>query len=199
MRTRSVLLASVAVAVVLTGTACTGFDQTGFFGTTGASEAPASEAPEASAPPSEPTDQVSAILVQPIQDALVVLGSDEMEHVEYELLVVNVFSDPVTLTGVTVIGPDGEELQQVEGDTLEAATQELFTKAASPVVAPWAAVSVDVDLILPPGEVPARVTHRIDYTLPDDSAGAVIVDDTVVHGPEVAIDRTDATVISPPV
>jgi hypothetical protein len=199
MRARPILITSVAAAVMLTGTACTGFDQTGFFGTTDASEPPPSEAPEASAPPSEPTDQVSAILVQPIQDALVVLGSDEMEHVEYELLVVNVFSDPVTLTGVTVIGPDGEELQQVEGDTLEAATQELFTKAASSVVAPSAAVSVDVDLILPPGEVPARVTHRIDYTLPDDSAGAVIVDDTVVHGPEVAIDRTDATVISPPV
>lgn len=199
MRARPLLVTAVAVAVMLVSTACTGFDQTGFFGTSDASETPPSEAPESPEPSSEPADEVSAILVQPIQDALVVLGSDEMEHVEYELLVVNVFSDPVTLTSVTVIGPDGEELQQIEGDTLAAAAQGLFTKAASAVVAPSAAVSVDVDLILPPGEVPGRVTHRIDYTLPADSAGAVIVDDTVVHGPEVTVDRTEAIVISPPV
>lgn len=118
-------------------------------------------------------DQVSAILVQPIHDAQVVRGSDEMDHVEYELLVVNVFSDPVTLTSVTVIGPDGEELGQVEGDTLAAATQALYTHEPSPVVAASAAVSVDVDLVLPPGDVPERVTHRIDYTLPAGLAGAV--------------------------
>jgi hypothetical protein len=148
---------------------------------------------------SGPVDQVSAILVQPIHDAQVVRGSDDVDHVEYELLVVNAFSDPVTLTGVTVIGPGGEELMRVEGDTLAAATQALFTKEASPVVAAAAAASVDVDLILPPGEVPERVTHRIEYTLPADSPGAVIIDDPVVHGPEVAVDRRAATVIRPPV
>ena len=144
-------------------------------------------------------DQVSAILVQPIHDAQVVLGSDEMNHVEYELLVVNVFSDPVTLTGVTVIGPDGLELQRIEGDTLAAATQSLYTHAPSSVVDASAAVAVDVDLVLHPGDVPERVTHRIDYSLPEGLAGAVIIDDHVVHGPEVDVDRREALVIAPPV
>jgi hypothetical protein len=186
------MFTAAIVAVMLTSTACTGPGNGASSATPDAKEVPMSSE-------SGPADQVSAILVQPIHDAQVVRGSDEMDHVEYELLVVNVFSDPVRLTSVTVIGPDGAELQQVEGDTLAAATQSLYTHAPSPVVAASAAVSVDVDLVLPPGDVPERVTHRIDYTLPGDSEGAVIIDEPVVHGPEVAVDRGEATVIAPPV
>ena len=200
MRTRhGFMIAAAAIAVTVLSTACTG-----------PGDGEPTAVAETSPPPSDseapmPTDgsagsagQVSAILVQPIHDAQVVFGSDEMNHVEYELLVVNVFSDPVTLTGVTVIGPEGEELGTVEADTLAAATQSLYTHAPSSVVDASAAVSVDVDLVLPPGEVPERVTHRIDYTLPD-VPGAVIVDDHVVHGPEVAVDTGESIVIAPPV
>jgi hypothetical protein len=200
MRIRSVLFCAALVAVAIATTACSGFVDVVSTSTPDAKDA--TETPgSATAAPDRPeqADQVSAILVQPIHDAQVVLGSDEMDHVEYALLVVNVFSDPVTLTGVTVIGPDGAELQQIEGDTLAEATQSLYTHAPSPVVAASAAVSVDVDLMLPPGDVPERVTHRIEYTLPEGLAGAVIIDDHVVHGPEVVVDRSDATVIAPPV
>ena len=145
------------------------------------------------------TEQTSAILVQPIHDAQVVRGDDGKEHVEYELMVVNVFSDPVTLTSVTVLDPAGKELARIDGATLAAATQALLTKAPAPVVNPSAAVAVDVDLALKPGTVPKRVTHRIDYTLPDPQH-AVIVDigDTVVHGPEVAIERRAPIVLAAP-
>lgn len=178
------MIAAAVVAVTLTSTACT-------------TPGTAAAAPPGPAP--GPADQVSAILVQPIHPAQVVRGSDEMDHVEYELLVVNVFSDPVTLTGVTVISPAGEELMQVDGAKLAAATQSLYTHAPSAVVAASAAVAVEVDLVLPPGDVPERVSHRIDYTLPAGLAGAVIIDEHVVHGPEVVIDRTEAIVIGPPV
>ena len=49
---------------------------------------------------------------------------------EYELLVVNVFSEPVTLSSVTVLDPAGKELMRIEGGALAAATQTLFAKTA---------------------------------------------------------------------
>jgi hypothetical protein len=111
--------------------------------------------------------------VQPIHDAQVVRGDDGMEYVEYELLVVNVFSEPVTLSSVTALGPKGKVLGRIEGDVLAAATQTLFTKTPSPVVPASAAVSVN--LALSPGTVPPRAMHRIDYAFEEGSQGAVII------------------------
>ncbi len=193
------MISAAVIAVTLMSTACTAQGSGEPSAVAETTPAPTdSEEPMPTDGSAQQADKVSAILVQPIHDAQVVFGSDEMNHVEYELLVVNVFSDPVTLTGVTIIGADGEELGKVEGDTLAAATQSLYTHAPSPVVDASAAVSVDIDLALPTGDVPERVTHRIDYTLPD-VPGAVIVDDHVVHGPEVAVDTGEAIVIAPPV
>ena len=186
MRVRRPLLLGATVALALATTACT------FASAGGPSATPDPSSPTASA------DQVSAILVQPLGDGQVVRGSDDMEHVEYSLLVVNAFSDPVTLTAVTVVDASGAELMTVDGATLAAATQSLYTHAASPVVEASAAVAVEIDLVLPPGEVPETVSHRVDYTLPEGIAGASIVDAYAVHGPEVAVDRSAATVIAPP-
>ena len=57
---------------------------------------------------------------------------------------------------------------RIEGGALAAATQTLFAKTATSVVPASAAVSVDVDLILPLDTAPERVTHRIAYTLKAD-------------------------------
>src|SRR5690606_37257977 len=92
----------------------------------------------------------------------------------------------------------GEDLMAITGAKLAAATQSLYTHAASADVAASAAVVVEVDLVLPPGQVPDRVSHRIDYTLPVGVAGAVIIDTTTVHGPEITVDRATATTIAPP-
>jgi hypothetical protein len=43
---------------------------------------------------------------------------------------------------------------RIEGDALAAATQTLFAKTATPVIPASAAVSGDVDLIVPPDTVP---------------------------------------------
>ena len=130
----------------------------------------------------------TAILVSPIHEAQIV-RDDGKDHVEYELLVVNVFSEPVTLSSVTVLDPAGKELMRIEGGTLAAATQTLFAKTATPVVPASAAVSVDVDLILPPDTAPERVTHQIAYTLKADSELALMVDSLKVDAPERAINR----------
>jgi hypothetical protein len=141
----------------------------------------------------------TAILVTPIHEAQIVRGDDGMDHVEYGLLVVSVFPEPVTLSDVTVLDPAGKELLRIEGAVLAAATQTLFAKTPTPVIPASAAVSVDVDLILPPGAAPERVTHRIAYTLKTDSELALmVVDAPEVNGPEVAIDRQPAITIKSP-
>jgi Peptidase family M23 len=143
-------------------------------------------------------DRSTAILVSPIHEAQVVRGDDGKDHVEYELLVVNVFSEPVTLSSVTVLDPAGKELMRIDGGALGAATQTLFAKTPSPDIPPSAAVSVDVDLILPPGAAPERVAHRIAYALKADSELALFVGSLEVDAPEVAINREPAIVIRPP-
>jgi hypothetical protein len=152
----------------------------------------------ASAASAEEAGRPTALLVSPIHEARVVRGDDGMDHVEYELLVVSVFAEPVTLSSVAVLDPAGRELMRIDGDALAAATQTLFAKAASPVVPASAAVSVDVDLILPPDTAPERVTHRIAYALAEDTESAVMIGVPEIDGPEVAIDRRPATVIAPP-
>lgn len=143
-------------------------------------------------------DGTSALFVEPMGKALVVRGSDGKNHVEYNLLAVNTFSDPVTLTGVTVVGPGGGDLMTIDGAKLASATQSLYTQAASAVIAASASVAVEVDLMLPAGqEIPDRVTHRIDYTVAE-VPGAVIIDQTQVKGVVVRVDRTRAIRIAPP-
>jgi Peptidase family M23 len=152
----------------------------------------------ASAASAEDYGRPTAILVSPIHEAQVVRGDDGMDHVEYEFLVVSVFPEPVTLSSVTVLDPAGKELIRIEGDALAAATQTLFAKTETPVIPASAAVSVDVDLIVPPDTVPERVTHRIAYTLEADSELAVMLDSLEVDAPEVAINRQPAMLIKPP-
>jgi len=134
-------------------------------------------------------DRPTAILVSPTHEAQVVRGDDGMDHVEYELLVVSVFPEPVTLTSVTVLDPARKKLMQIEGAALAAATQTLFARTASAVIPASAAVSVDVDLILPPNTAPERVTHKIAYALKADSELAPMITSLEVDAPEVAINR----------
>ena len=141
----------------------------------------------------------TAILVSPIHEAQVVRGDDGKDHVEYELLVVNAVEQPVTLKSLMVLDPAGKELTRIDGPVLVAATQTLLDKKPLTEIAPSAAVSVDVDLIVAPGTAPERVTHRLDYSVPAGTSTAVFVDPPVIDGPEVAINRRPATVIKPPV
>ena len=144
-------------------------------------------------------DLPTAIIVSPIHEAQVVRGDDGMDHVEYELLVVSVFPEPVTLTSVTVLDPAGKKLMRIEGGALTAVTQPTFAHTESAVIPASAAVAVDVDLILPPNTAPERVTHQIAYTLKADSELAPMITSLEVDAPEVAVNRRPAIVIKPPV
>ncbi len=87
---------------------------------------PVVEEPAAGKRPAAEPKHPSAILVSPFHDAQVVRADDGMDHVEYDLLVVSVLDEPVTLSSVTVLDPAGKELQRIDGDALAAATQTLF-------------------------------------------------------------------------
>ena len=82
----------------------------------------------ASAASAAEADRPTAIVVGPIHEAQIVRADDGKDHVEYELLVVNVFPEAVTLSSVTVLDPAGKELMRIEGDALAAATQTLFAR-----------------------------------------------------------------------
>jgi len=140
----------------------------------------------------------TAIMVTPIHEAQVVHGDDGMDHVEYELLVVNAVDQPVTLTSLTVLDPAAKELTRIDGPALVATTQTLLDKKPLSEIPASAAAAVHVDLIVPPDTAPERVTHRLDYSVPAGTSTAVFVDPPVIHGPEVAINRRPATVIKPP-
>jgi hypothetical protein len=144
--------------------------------------------------------EASAITVRPLHEAQVVRGDDGKDHVEYDLLVVSVAGDPVTLSSVTVLDRTGTELGRVDGDTLAAATQNLFTHAPVAAIPPSGAVAVEVDLALAPGTAPAQVSNRIGYSLPAGTGSAVVLGAAQgeIDGPTVAVNRRPAIVIEPP-
>jgi biotin carboxyl carrier protein len=163
-----------------------------------AASATAASTASAVPPASTGPGKVSALMVTSAHDAQVVLGDDGMDHVEYELIVLNVFTEPVTLTRVQVLDPDGRQLLSIEGDTLNAATQTLLAKTPGATVPASASVGVDVDVIVPAGAAPATVTNHIKYALQPDSTSAALVTDPSIGGPEVAVDRSPAIEIAPP-
>ena len=144
--------------------------------------------------------EVTAITVRPIHEAQVVRGDDGKDHVEYDLLVVSVVGDPVTLSSVTVLDRAGTELGRIDGATLAAATQNLFTHAPVPAIPSSGAVAVEIDVALAPGTVPAQVSNRIAYSVPEGTPSAVVVGATEgeVDGPKVTVNRQPAIVIIPP-
>jgi Peptidase family M23 len=152
----------------------------------------------ASAGKEEP--EATAITVRPLHEAQVVRGDDGKDHVEYDLLVVSVVGDPVTLSSVTVLDRAGNELGRIDGPTLAAATQNLFTHAPVAEIPSSGAVDVEVDLALAPGTVPAEVTSRIAYSVPDGTASAVVLGAAAgeVTSPKVKVNRQRAIVIKPP-
>ena len=142
--------------------------------------------------------EVTAIMVRPIHAAQVVRGDDGRDHVEYDLLVINMVGDPIRLTSVTVRGPAGKKLGRIGGRKLAAATQNLYTHAPVRAIPSSGAVAVEVDLALAPGTVPARVTNRIAYSLPAGAPSAAVIGANDVHGLRVTVNRRPPVVIKQP-
>ena len=141
----------------------------------------------------------TAFVVNPIHEAQIVRGDDGMDHVEYDLLIVSVLPEPVTLSSITVLDPAGKELMRIEQAALAAVTQPLFAHSKTTEIPASAAVAVEVDLILPPDTAPERLTHRIAYSLKAGSVLAPMFDNLEVDAPDVTVTRQPAMVLKPPV
>ena len=77
------------------------------------------------------TPQTTALLVFTAQDPVWVAASDGAVHVIYDLVMTNIFTSPVTITGVDVLTTDGEPLLHLAGDDLRAATRPVWQGSTS--------------------------------------------------------------------
>jgi hypothetical protein len=145
------------------------------------------------------TSQFTAIVVSAIGGPVGVPGSDGLEHIEYDLLVTNVFTAPVTLTAIDVLTLDGDRLLRLEGDALLMATQPLLGLTPLAEIPPSGVAAVMMDVAASHSQVPASLTHRIVYTLPADAPGAGLIETLIIDGPELEVDARAPVVIAPPV
>jgi hypothetical protein len=141
----------------------------------------------------------SALLVSAINQPHVVRGDDGRDHVEYDLMMINAFGGPITISSVEVVGPNGAVLGRIDGATLAAATQGVLLQTPVNSIPPSGAASVEIDLALKPGQVPQHLSHRIAYATPDAPPHLrALVGSDVVQGPELAVSQFRAIAILPP-
>lgn len=145
-----------------------------------------------------PPPKVTALLVQQSGPALMVRGSDDNEHVDYDLEITNAFPAPVKLTSIAVLEPDGRELLHCQGEVLASLTKPLIGGQPSATIPASGVVDTVIDVVPPPGKVPARLTHRISYQLPPAHPIAPVIESTVIEGPSVTVNRQAPLVIAPP-
>jgi Peptidase family M23 len=155
----------------------------------GAQQAAAGDAP-----------QTTALKVSVIHEPLYAKGSDGKVHLEYDLVSTSVFPVPVTLTKVEVVAGDGRRLLTLAGDALEARTQPLGSTTPTREVPASGSVATLMDIKVPPGEVPGRLTHRIAYELPPDTPEILkaLIGSLTIKGPKLEVPHRPATVVAPP-
>jgi hypothetical protein len=126
-------------------------------------------------------------------------GSDGREHVEYDLIVTNVFSADATVNSLEVRG-DGKRLLTLTGDALATVTHRLFASEPTRTIPPASTTSMQVDLVLPRSfgrGAPKRLTNRIRYTIPSDAPSRGIIGSTTVNA-ALRVDQRAPIVISAP-
>lgn len=142
--------------------------------------------------------QTTALLVSAIHNPLRVMGSDGMVHLEYDLVLTNLFTAPVTITAIDVLTPEGQSLLRLEDEALQAMTRPLFGSTPTDVVPQSGALVAMLDVIVAPGDVPERLTHRITYDLPPDAPALAVIGSREILGPELTVDPFAPLVIAPP-
>jgi hypothetical protein len=121
-----------------------------------------------------------------------------MDHLEYDLIITNVFVAPVTLTAIEVLAPDGETLLRLEGNALVQATQPLLSQEPTEEIPASSTVAIVMDVVVPPDLAVERLSHRITYDLAPDAPARSIIGGFEINGPELPVDPREATVIAPP-
>ncbi len=147
--------------------------------------------------------QLTPLLVSATNAPLSVLASDGLKHLEYDLILTNLFPSPLTVTSLDVTAPDGSVLLHLAGDALATQMQPLSGPAAGTVpttqIAAGGAAATVIDLALPAGTAPGQIGHQIGYALPADAPGLSLLTSRTVSGPDLTVDPRAAIVLAPPV
>jgi hypothetical protein len=126
-------------------------------------------------------------------------GTDGREHIDYDLLITNAFVADATLRSLEVLNGRGKRLLRLEGEALAAVTFELLPPGQPTVtVRKSGVVATMVDVAVPPGAVPKRLTHRLTFELPPDAPAQALVEGRRITGPKLRLARREPIVISPP-
>jgi hypothetical protein len=131
--------------------------------------------------------QTTALAVQVPAPARAVFGSDGREHVDYDLLIANLFTVPVRLDSIRVFS-DARLMLALTGKALANHTLPLAQPTATIPVSAF--VKTLVDVVLPRSfgrRVPKRLTEQIRYAVPPNAPVRAIIGSTVIHGPAVRI------------
>ena len=146
--------------------------------------------------------QATALLVSATNTPLRVLGSDGMEHLEYDLLITNVFTAPLVLISIEVTAPDGRVLLRLAGDALAGKLEPIFypvpDEKPTSTIPVGGMVGAVIDVVVPPRETPRRISHRITYELPPDTPALSLLASREIAGPELTVERRPPLVIAPP-
>jgi murein DD-endopeptidase MepM/ murein hydrolase activator NlpD len=127
-------------------------------------------------------------------------GSDGREHVEYDLIITNVFTADATLTSLEVRG-DGKRLLVLRGAALAALTHRPSGSDPTARISPASTVVTQVDIALPRSAgraVATRVTNLIRYAIPADAPLRSLIGSTTVTTPRLRTDQRAPVVIAPP-
>jgi murein DD-endopeptidase MepM/ murein hydrolase activator NlpD len=130
-----------------------------------------------------------------------VRGSDEREHIEYDLIVSDAFTAPATLRSLEV-RTGRHRLLSLSGSRLAASTLALGTSAQTDGrVGSGSTVVIQVDIVLPSSAgrtVPASVINRLSYSIPADAPARPIIGTTMVQMPPLRVARRAPVVIASP-
>lgn len=141
----------------------------------------------------------TALMIKQLSSAYFVNGDDGNVHVEYDLLVTNAFTGPVTLKFVDVTDENGKTLMRIDGDRLVQATQTLLGQKPVKSIPASSAVAVEIDLTLPgKTPVPAALSHRIAYDFSATDLFATVIGKKQIEGPIVSVNQAQPTLIASP-
>jgi hypothetical protein len=130
-----------------------------------------------------------------------VYGTDRREHIDYDLVITNSFTAPVTLTSLVVRG-GGRTLLKLKGDAVADRTRQV-TGFGDPTrtVPVSGALTTYVDVVLPRSAgrtVPKRLHHRVRYTFPSGAPAGAIIGSKTIRAPDLRVDRRAPIEIAPP-
>lgn len=145
--------------------------------------------------------QTTALAVQLATTARAVYGSDGREHIDYDLVITNAFTAPVTLQSIQVSGA-GTVLLTLRGQALAAHTSStLFGTTPTATIPVSSTVKTLIDVPLPRSfgrTWPTRLTQMIRYQLPSSAPARTAIATTVVRAPTIQASQQAPIQIAPP-